>query len=33
MELGLFEIKETTVNRSDGGIDVKKPRRSQGAVM
>jgi anti-repressor protein len=30
MELGLFEIKETTINRSDGGIDVKKTPKVTG---
>jgi anti-repressor protein len=24
MELGLFEIREITINRSDGGIDIKR---------
>ena len=30
MELGLFEIKETVINRSDGGIDVKKTPKVTG---
>jgi anti-repressor protein len=30
MELGLFEIKEITINRSDGGIDVKKTPKVTG---
>jgi anti-repressor protein len=30
MELGLFEIKETTINRSDGGIDVKRTPKVTG---
>ena len=30
MELGLFEIKEITINRSDGGIDVKRTPKVAG---
>jgi anti-repressor protein len=30
MDLGLFEIKETAINRSDGGIDVKKTPKVTG---
>jgi anti-repressor protein len=30
MELGLFEIKEITINRSDGGIDVKRTPKVTG---
>jgi anti-repressor protein len=30
MEMGLFEVKETTINRSDGGIDVKKTPKVTG---
>jgi anti-repressor protein len=30
MELGLFEVKETTINRPDGGIDVKKTTKVTG---
>ena len=30
MELGLFEIKETTINRPDGGIDIKKTPKVTG---
>jgi phage antirepressor YoqD-like protein len=30
MELELFEVKETTINRSDGGIDVKKTPKITG---
>jgi anti-repressor protein len=30
MELGLFEIKEITINRSDGGIDIKKTTKVTG---
>jgi anti-repressor protein len=30
MELELFEVKETTVNRSDGGIDIKKTPKVTG---
>jgi anti-repressor protein len=30
MELGLFEIKETAINRSDGSIDVKKTPKVTG---
>jgi phage antirepressor YoqD-like protein len=30
MEMGLFEVKETTVNRSDGGIDVKRTPKVTG---
>jgi anti-repressor protein len=30
MELGLFEIKETVINRSDGGIDVKRTPKVTG---
>jgi anti-repressor protein len=30
MELELFEVKETTINRSDGGIDVKKTPKVTG---
>jgi anti-repressor protein len=30
MERGLFEIKEITINRSDGGIDIKKTPKVTG---
>jgi anti-repressor protein len=30
MERGLFEIKEITINRSDGGIDIKKTTKVTG---
>jgi anti-repressor protein len=30
MELGLFEMKETVINRSDGGIDVKRTPKVTG---
>jgi anti-repressor protein len=30
MELGLFEIKEITINRSDGGIDIKRTPKVTG---
>jgi anti-repressor protein len=30
MELGLFEIKEIAINRSDGGIDIKKTTKVTG---
>jgi anti-repressor protein len=30
MELELFEVKETTINRSDGGIDIKKTPKVTG---
>ena len=30
MERGLFEIKEITINRSDGGIDIKKTPKITG---
>jgi anti-repressor protein len=30
MELGLFEVKETTINRSDGGIDIKRTSKVTG---
>jgi anti-repressor protein len=30
MELELFEVKETTINRSDGGIDLKKTTKVTG---
>ena len=30
MELELFEVRETTINRSDGGIDVKKTPKVTG---
>jgi anti-repressor protein len=30
MELGLFEIKETVINRSDGGVDVKRTTKVTG---
>jgi phage antirepressor YoqD-like protein len=30
MELGLFEVKETTINRSDGGIDIKRTPKVTG---
>ena len=30
MELGLFEIKETAINRSDGNIDIKKTPKVTG---
>jgi phage antirepressor YoqD-like protein len=30
MELGLFEIKEITINRSDGGIDLKRTTKVTG---
>jgi anti-repressor protein len=30
MELELFEVKETTINRSDGGIDIKKTTKVSG---
>jgi anti-repressor protein len=30
MEMGLFEVKETTINRSDGGIDVKRTPKVTG---
>jgi phage antirepressor YoqD-like protein len=30
MERGLFEIKEITINRSDGGIDVKRTTKVTG---
>jgi anti-repressor protein len=33
MELGLFEMKETVINRSDGGIDVKKTPKVTGRAQ
>jgi anti-repressor protein len=30
MELQLFEVKETTINRSDGGIDIKRTPKVTG---
>jgi anti-repressor protein len=30
MELGLFEMKEITINRSDGGIDIKRTPKVTG---
>jgi anti-repressor protein len=30
MDLGLFEMKETVINRSDGGIDVKRTPKVTG---
>ena len=30
MELELFEVKETTINRTDGGIDIKKTPKVTG---
>jgi hypothetical protein len=30
MERGLFEIKEITINRSDGGIDIKRTTKVTG---
>jgi anti-repressor protein len=30
MEMGLFEIKEITINRSDGGIDIKRTPKVTG---
>jgi anti-repressor protein len=30
MEMGLFEVKETTINRSDGGIDIKRTPKVTG---
>jgi anti-repressor protein len=30
MEMGLFEMKETVINRSDGGIDIKKTPKVTG---
>jgi anti-repressor protein len=30
MELQLFEVRETTINRSDGGIDIKKTPKVTG---
>jgi anti-repressor protein len=30
MELELFEVKETTINRSDGGIDIKRTPKITG---
>ena len=30
MDMGLFEVKETTINRSDGGIDIKRTSKVTG---